>query len=320
MIPSLDDVASFPPPPPWVAVQKAKQSSIDSSRANSPASMTRSSLLIIDKSFLDTSSSIPMVTVYLNQVTGEETEEHPLVTLLKNVTASYKNTVDDNGVSNYDIDLNSVVSDLESFSRNYDLEIDESVNHASKPIQCSNENKNKRGGDKYEEFLCLWREYRLLGGVNSYCLKLRYFSNTKRIDLLFEGVEACWSYPEGLHNGKSNMLVDENDLFLGSQLNIFGRHISITSASADICMAIDLRAEALLKRRAWLQGKIELVGAIPVIRRDAPTAIRNIVRHSNHSGRSDLRKLININLKLQEQLVDLGLSHVLLPASKSDRK
>ena len=95
-------------------------------------------------------------------------------------------------------------------------------------------------------------------------------------------------------------------------MRIFGRHLTITSADASVCRWIEKKGEKLTKKVAWLQEKIEKVGAVPIIRREAPVMTRNIVRATNSAGHQNLRKLKNDIGKLSEQLVDLGLSHLLL--------
>ena len=95
-------------------------------------------------------------------------------------------------------------------------------------------------------------------------------------------------------------------------MRIFGRHLTITSADSSVCHGIEKKAEKLTKKIAWLQEKIEKIGAVPLIRRQAPVVTRNIVREANSSGHSNLRKLKNDVSKLSEQLLDLGLSHLLL--------
>lgn len=289
----LERMLKLPPPPPWITVK---------STSGGPST-------------------------YANGVTGEVSSEHPLRELwvahfealvkqkqqqVESSLLSDMELLGDNDNSRGKIADATELDDNDSFARDSDKEDrDDNIKNSHPPLHnesVSQQHRSHNTSRSYEDFLCLWRETRLLGGVNSYTATLRYFLSTGAVQIFFEGVEGSWTYSrlDGPYGP-----VDLDDLFLGAQLVVFGRHLSVTSAGADRCMGIDARAETLLKRRKWLQEKIETVGATPVIKRDPPASIRNIVRQSNHSGRSNLRKMVQDNLKLQDQLVDLGLAHFL---------
>lgn len=212
-------------------------------------------------------------TRYINDINGEISETHPLQHVAKQVE-SPKPLLEAMQSGEYTI-----------------------TTEASKEIK----------GETFD-FRCTWQEVGLMGNIYSYGVSLRYFASDQHVEIRFDGVEAAWVFNKLL--GPYGP-VDRNDLFVGAQIKIFGRHLSITSTTADICMDIDKRAEHFQKEKAWLQSKIESVGAVPAIRREAQTTTRNITRHSNQSGRYNLRKMYNDNVKLKGQMGELGIGHML---------
>jgi hypothetical protein len=177
------DLASFPPPPPW-----RKELNGES-------------------------------VVYINEVTGEKSDVHPL--------ANYFNQ-----------------------------------NEASQSVESPLFSASKLSTDEKSEsllFRCEWKEIGLMGNIYSYGMSLCYFPSDYHIEISFDGVDALWSFSrvDGPYGP-----IDENDLFIGSKITIFDRHLTITSANAHICHLIDTKELVLKKRRAWLQAKIETVGKI----------------------------------------------------------
>ena len=148
----------------------------------------------------------------------------------------------------------------------------------------------------------------LFGDINSYCLTIRYNIDDGSSIVKFDGVDAKWymNVLEGPYGP-----IERWDLFIGAKVRIFGRHLSITSANASVCHWNDVQAKKLMKKQELLRQKIESVGAIPIVRRQVPVCIKNIVRASKAEGRTDLRRLFNENAKLYEQLTKLGLAHTL---------
>lgn len=162
--------------------------------------------------------------------------------------------------------------------------------------------------NKYNDFHCHWKELGLFGDTNSYGLTIRYNIEDGSSIIKFDGVDAKW-YMNALEGAYGP--VERWDLFIGAKVKIFGRHLTITSANASVCHWNDVQAKKLQKKQEWLRQKIESVGAVPIVRRQVPVCIKHIVRASKAEGRTDLRRLFNENTKLYEQLVKLGLGHVL---------
>jgi len=163
-------------------------------------------------------------------------------------------------------------------------------------------------GYKYNDFHCHWKELGLFGDTNSYGLTIRFNIEDGSSIVKFDGVDAKW-YMNALEGPYGP--VERWDLFIGAKVRIFGRHLTITSANASVCHWNDVQAKKLLKKQEWLRQKIESVGAVPIVRRQVPVCIKNIVRASKAEGRSDLRRIFNENAKLYEQLAKLGLSYTL---------
>jgi hypothetical protein len=57
--------------------------------------------------------------------------------------------------------------------------------------------------------------------------------------------------------------------------------------------------------------RVCIVGGTPIIKREHKTPSRHIVRFSNTSGTANLRKLEIEIMKLNDQIVTLGISHIL---------
>lgn len=91
--------------------------------------------------------------------------------------------------------------------------------------------------------------------------------------IIFDGVDGEWLFTvlEGPYGP-----IDRYDLFIGAKIKIFGRHLTISSANASVCHWIDQQGRKLEKKITWIQEKIEKVGAVPIIRREAPK-----VKHYN---------------------------------------
>ncbi len=145
-----------------------------------------------------------------------------------------------------------------------------------------------------------------------YGLTLRFFLTDKSCVIKFDEVDAQWQYSslEGPYGP-----VDKLDLFVGSNLRVFGRHLSITATSGSTCHWIEHEGNRLKKRVEFLQSKVESVGSIPVVRRETPMPIHNITRLAC-PGSTNLRRLDISISKLSKQLADLGLAHLVNSAQK----
>lgn len=217
--------------------------------------------------------------LYINDISGEQTITHPLkdfLLLRTNETNSHKELVFEETI------VGRIQDDNE----------DSDCNNSAHSVAY--------------DFNCEWKEIGLMGRTLSYTMVLSYFLDDKHFEIRFHGVNAVWRYNklEGIYGP-----IELIDLFVGNKIVIFDRHLTITSTTLEICNMIDHEAQKLQKHKAYLQSKLDKVGVIPVIRRETPSTTRHITRASSKSGTCNLRKIHIDICKLNEQLVDLGLSH-----------
>jgi hypothetical protein len=165
--------------------------------------------------------------IYINDLTGEETTTHPLAEYFADT-----GNADDTSTVEYK-ELQEVSPEEEE------------------------QHKTNEHQHRYLPFRCEWKEVTLNGLAKAYGMDLLYFQDDKHFEITFDGVHASWilSKIDGPYGP-----IDEKDLFIGAKIHVFGRHLSITSSNSHVCHMVDKRAEALMKRRAWLQDKIGVFG------------------------------------------------------------
>jgi hypothetical protein len=180
----------------------------------------------------------------------------------------------------------------------------QSADFGLKEDSATNESAVKEDGD-FGEFTCRWREQNMSGEKINYSVTLRYYVESRRITVRFDGVDAQWRYSE--IEGRYGPIT-RHDLFLGARIKLFGRSLTINAVAGDACSWIDHEAVLLRRQREFLQDKIISVGAMPVVKRDSPQQLSSIGREV--AGSVNLRRLFNEVMQLREQLSDLGLSHL----------
>eukprot|EP01041_Mallomonas_annulata_P009922 gene9922-20631_t len=213
--------------------------------------------------------------VYLNEITGEESNDHPLTKIIHIYRPNSTNEMDpETQIGILDDDI-AVVSEVPIVD----------VNNVS-------------------EFRCFWQESDLLGKILFFGMTMRYFIDDNHIEIMFDGVDGGWiySYLEGSHGP-----ISRYDLFVGAKVKLFGRCLTIRSCTASAAEWIDMTAKEMRARRTWLQSKIESIGVTAVIPRAPPTVTRHITRETKNGGKENLRKLDSELMKLEQQLSDIGL-------------
>lgn len=167
------------------------------------------------------------------------------------------------------------------------------------------------------QFRCEWKETGLFGDLQCFGLTIVYSVEHQKTLVKFDGIDnARWQYSllEGFHGP-----VDRYDLFIGSRVKLLGRTLTISSAKNDAVEWIDREYKILLRKQEFLITKVESVGKKPVVRRQTTEGMNNIKRDfKGTGGRCDLRKILNGNKKLSDQLAGLGLAHF-VTASKNLR-
>jgi hypothetical protein len=167
-----------------------------------------------------------------------------------------------------------------------------------------NKDTKKKGGIKYD-FHCQWSERDLFGKVTLYGLTIR-FLETGEMMLKFDGIDGEWTFTS--LKGPYGCL-EMSDLYIGARIQVFGRHLTISSANAAACHWILNETTRLKKQQEEFQKRVESVGQVPCIQRKPISTIRHITRNSKTIGQTNLRQVMKENARLGEQLANLGLAH-----------
>jgi hypothetical protein len=191
--------------------------------------------------------------------------------------------------------------------------------HLPIPEVAEEEDVNVEEMGDYSDFNCKWKECSIGSKDRFYTLVLRYFHDSGRAAVKFTGISGNWKYSilEGNYGP-----IARYDLFIGSQITLFGRHLTIKTTTANVCHWLDDEAKLLEKQRLWLQEKISSSGYVPIVRKEAPIQLRHVDRISSTTGTKNLRKIHIQVCKLREQLCDVGLDHfaAMMPTGKKASK
>lgn len=159
------------------------------------------------------------------------------------------------------------------------------------------------------EYHCQWKERSLFGLVSVYGLTLRYNLADGTTSVRFDGVvDSEWTFTalKGSHGA-----IEPHDLTIGAKVEVFGRHLSISSANSAAVRWIEREAKRLTKLQAKFRRKIVSVGQKPIIREPEQEVIRHVGRDEKKAGGVNLRKMLAETAKLGEQLAQLGLADLI---------
>lgn len=288
--------------------------------------------------------------VYVNDLTEEETREHPINIFMKSRKQVLNLPQDDNIAIEierilYEREMEREM-EREKAARNTNTNTQVNTDPDSEPVpteessptadianepftateasnQFTEEANNTMSADqagtatpeldlptgKYYEFHCQWSERDLFGKVNLYGLTLRFYVEQQRTLIKFDGLVGEWVYSviKGPYGPMEHM-----DFFIGARVNVFGRHLTISSASGSAIRWIEKERKRLEKQQEYFREKIMAVGQVPCIKGKDATIVRHITRATdNLPGHTDLRKLLQCNARLGSQLAALGLSEQL---------
>jgi hypothetical protein len=158
---------------------------------------------------------------------------------------------------------------------------------------------------KYYEYHCQWNERDLFGKVNLYGLSLRFYEEGGGRTLIkFDGLVGEWVFSTLQGNYGP---IDQHDLYIGAKITVFGRHLTISSASGSAMRWIEKEKRRLEKHQDYFREKIATVGKVPCVKGKDATCIRHITR-DKPPGQVDLRRLQLDTARLGEQIASLGLS------------
>jgi hypothetical protein len=264
---------------------------------------------------------------YFNELTQEFTTEHPITIFIK-----YRKQVinpppnDPIGIEieriQYESEMNSQARErtpeISSPSSDFnptgtDSFMDERPGDALEPDKSSKELDQAEKipeldlpSGKFYEYYCQWSERDLFGKVSLYGLTFRYYEESRKTLIRFVGLVGEWVYSaiQGPYGPLEHI-----DFFIGAKIKVFGRQVTISSASASAIKWIEAQKKKLEKQQDRFREKIMAVGQVPCIKARQAEIVRHITRGEGNvpAGHTDLRKMLQANAKLGEQLVSLGL-------------
>lgn len=238
--------------------------------------------------------------IYLNEITGETNEKHPFVVALELLNESNNDPKNEVFLTNQEVkgpDEGDSMLNTASLNNSNTL-LTETMNMNT---------MSTTNTPQFVDFKCNWEKIGLFEDRDLFGLTIRYYENGVTC-LKFDGANKEWI--ETVVEGP-NGPVDRYDLFIDGKVKIFGRTISISTTCASNCHWIYNEGQKLLKKQSWLQSKIESIGAVPVVKRPPPKVAQGF-RAAKSEGQTNLRRIVSENIKLGEQMVDLGLGHFLM--------
>ena len=253
---------------------------------------------------------------YSNELTMSSTENHPLNVYLQNrhQMIRYPDNIDPlrkmfqaADSSNYEHHHQQQQQGNEySNDNNIDNRNNMSTVNTTSSSHHNHHHHHQLEGD-YHEFHCQWTEHDGLGKKNIFGLTIRYYLQSLETLIKFDGIDGEWVNTE--ISGPSGDSLDQYDLFIGAKVIVFGRHLTISSASNKAIQWIEREKKRLEKQQESFRQMITCIGKIPCIReRAAPDIVRHITRgRAIPPGHENLRRLKMENVKLGEQVVTLGL-------------
>lgn len=241
-------------------------------------------------------------TVYLNDITGDFNSRHPLdryKSMVAKVESSPKDDAED-----VQIEESHPVSDEQS-PRLLDFEpLSDSIPKAETPATPKTE------ADQLLEYHCQWKERNAFGQMSMYGLTLRFDLSNGTTSVRFDGVvNSDWTFTalKGPYGA-----LEPHDLYVGAKVQVFGRHLTISTANSTAVRWIEREAKRLNNLQAKFRKRIESVGQKPIVIAPKPEVVRHVERENKKAGQINLRKLLSDVSKLGEQLANLGLAEFAL--------
>lgn len=219
--------------------------------------------------------------VYINTITGESTNIHPM-----------KRILDENETKT---EINDQIIQ-ESPENNHENITSPTINRLPNLL--------------YADFQCKWKDVNVSGKMKTNTLTLRFYQD-QSVDITIEGINNTWqlSHLSGLYGS-----LNRYDLFMGSSVRIFGRNMTIsTVVQVWIMDEIQQAGMFLLRKQAWIIDKIEKVGKTPLVKAYKLQNPEITHKKTSHTiAHVNLRKIYQENMKLCDQLHQLGLNHLVI--------
>jgi hypothetical protein len=237
----------------------------------------------------------------------------------RNLNQQFSNAYDDLNLNHEDLQVQPVdlttmnLSSLQSHNNLRDLGI---LTSAPTPQLLSRgggeggsgTRTNTKNNPNVLEYHCQWKERNLFGHLSVYGLTLRYNIQDGTTSVRFDGVsDSEWTFAalKGPYGA-----IEPHDLFVGAKIEIFGRHLTISSGNSHALHWIVHEAHRLQKLQEKFRLKIESVGHKPIVKPHERKVINHITRDVKTAGHVNLRKILNDTARLGEQLAQLGLAEI----------
>lgn len=278
------------------------------------------------------------VDVFVNEMSGEETTEHPYHQFLRKFTQtpalSKPSQSKRSSHASSPVRPSSAADEPPLSTSNHGAAIAESIPETTRPNSSvgfkmhiidsathqkpSSPNLNEFFGTRteatfpdlsslkevYYDYHCQWTERDLNGDISMYGLTIRYQKNRTTM-IKFDGIDATWTYTA--LKGPYGCL-EMHDLFVGAKVTLFGRHLTISAANSAACKWISKEKKRLEKQQEEFRRKVESIGEIPCVKRKDSSNVKDITRVGKLDEQTNLRLLLKENARLGEQLANLGLA------------
>lgn len=259
---------------------------------------------------------------YFNEMTHEESDVNPALKFLEmrkkyfgDAKVSEVKSVLDEYITEREIKMDfaepATPSPVRSSSKRFEA-IEEELSMGSGDFP-SFEEINKLGATgsnkveckgKHCDYKTQWNERDLFGKVTLYGLMIRYYEDHNTL-IKFDGIDGEWIFTS--LKGPYGRLT-QHDLYIGSQVTVFGRHLTILSCNAAAVQWAEKEHKRLSKQQDLFRAKILSVGQKPCVLKPEAQTIKHITRDQKAIVHVNLRKMMNENARLGEQLSSLGLS------------
>lgn len=251
-------------------------------------------------------------TTYLNDVTGEMNSIHPLDRFKSLMRMSYadEKLAEDGGEQDGANASKELFLNETSGDTNNNNDISEHIHNLNDREIVMTPTTTKSESGQLMEYHCQWKERNAFGQMSMYGLTLRYDQENGTTSVRFDGVSnSDWTFtalkgPYGL--------LEPHDLYVGAKVEVFGRHLTISTANSAAVKWIERESRRLTALQAKFRKRIESVGQKPVVIAPRPQVVRHVERENKKAGQINLRKLLSDISKLGDQLAQLGLAEFAL--------